>query len=167
MKEKCGTKLKIRKGQLGLNKGYLSQKLVKGSSGKGKKSQRAIQSLKSLHKRVKVELKMLLGRIRIVGHAAFSRKIFESWILVTPNVHCSNTLYSYIVSKYELFVIYGIIINENPCLNLVDAPFYPGYFVLIFNFYWTLGPFVSNVRVWASNLFHYVVYLFYRVFILY
>ena len=47
------SKLIIRKGRLGFNGGYPNQTPIKGGSGKGKKSQKAIQSMKSLHQRVK------------------------------------------------------------------------------------------------------------------
>ena len=43
-------------------------------------------------------------------------------------------------------------------MGLVDVPFCPGYFILIFNFLWDFGPIYDKVRVWALNLFRYVVY---------
>ena len=43
------SKLKIHKEQLGFNEGYSSWKPVKGGLGKGRKLQRAIQSMKSSH----------------------------------------------------------------------------------------------------------------------
>ena len=46
---------------------------------------------------------------------------------------------------------------------IVDTPFCPGYCVR-FYFWLGFGPICVKVRVWASNLFCYTVYLIYRVF---
>ena len=65
-KEKEESKLKIHKGWLGFNGGYLSRKPVKGGSSKGRKPHKAIQSMKFPPQRAEVESKILLGRIKIV-----------------------------------------------------------------------------------------------------
>ena len=68
------SKLKIWKGRFGFNGGYSSWKLVKDDLGKGKKPQKAIQSMKSSHQMVEVESKVLFGRMKIVGHVCLLKE---------------------------------------------------------------------------------------------
>ena len=77
MNKKEESKLKIHKGQLGFNGGYPSWKPIKDSLSKGKKSQRAIQSMKSLHQRVEVELEILLEKIKIIRHESRLKEDFQ------------------------------------------------------------------------------------------
>ena len=80
-------------------------------SSKWRKSQRAIQSMKSSHPRDEVESKVLFERIKIVGYVCLLREGFESQIKMTPNVHCSNiSIYLYVCIYVNSFFIYGIII---------------------------------------------------------
>ena len=72
--------MKIRKGWLGFNGGYLSCKSVKGGSDKGRETQKVIQSMKFSHQRVEVESKVLFGRIMIVGHVCLLKESFGSRI---------------------------------------------------------------------------------------
>ena len=46
---------------------------------------------------------------------------------------------------------------------IVDAPFCPDY-LFSFQFLLDFGPVFDKVRVWASNLFRYMFYLFYQIF---
>ena len=111
-----------------------------------------------------------------------SIQMFFSWNQVI-NIECPNGNYpfswpvakrKYILVMNEVHPVLRTNFDSQPIEGLkcfshetkasilfipVDAPFYPDY-LFHFNVYWTLGPFVSKARVWASNLFRYVVYLF-------
>ena len=93
-------------------------------SSKWRKSQRAIQSMKSSHQKGEVESKVLFGRIKIIGYVFFLKEVSKSQIKMTPNVHCSNiSIYLYVCIYINSFVILPF--QWKPCLNSnFDCPLF-------------------------------------------